>query len=109
MSVETFKKIIGETSLTDSQLEVLLERATKLAVNHFWWKEDDEPQSDDVDKFVNRYEFEIYDIAKAMIESDARDGMKEFTELGVTRRWESGGDKAVQTALSAIPVQTYVW
>ena len=109
MSVETFKKIIGETSLTDSQLEVLLERAKKLAVNHFWWKEDDEPQSDDVDKFVNRYEFEIYDIAKAMIESDSRDGMKEFTELGVTRRWESGGDKAISDALAAIPVQTYVW
>ena len=109
MSIETFKKIIGSTSLTDEQIEVLLERAKKLAVNHYWWKEDDEPQSDDIEKFVNRYEYEIYDVAKAMYESASRDGMVQFTELGVTRRWESGGDKAVTNALSAIPVQTYVW
>lgn len=109
MSIETFKKIIKSTSLTDEQLEVLLDRAKKLAVNHFWWKEDDEPQSDEIDKFVNRYEYEIYDVAKAMYECSSRDGMKQFTELGVTRVWESGGDKAVTDALSAIPVQTYVW
>lgn len=109
MSIETFKKIIGETSLTDAQLEVMLERAKKLAINHHWWKEDDEPQGDDIDKFVNRYEFEIYDIAKAIIDNDAREGMKEYSELGVTRVWESGGNKSLNDALSAIPVQTYVW
>lgn len=109
MNIEIFKKIIGNTSLTDEQIEILLERAKKLAVNHYWWKEDDDPQSDDIDKFVCRYEYEIYDVAKAMYESSSRDGMVQFTELGVTRRWESGGDKAINDALSAIPVQTYVW
>lgn len=109
MSVETFRKIIGNTSLTDEQLEIMLERAKKLAVNHYWWKEDDEPLDEDIDKFVNRYEYEIYDVAKAMYESSSREGMKQFTELGVTRIWENGGDKAIANALSAIPVQTYVW
>lgn len=109
MNIETFKKIIGSTSLTDEQIEVLLERAKKLAVNHYWWKEDEEPQSDEIDKFVRRYEYEIYDVAKSMYESASRDGMKQFSELGVTRVWESGGDKAIEKALSAIPVQTYVW
>lgn len=109
MSIETFKKIYPNTSLTDEQIEVLLERAKKLAVNHFWWKEDDEPQSDDIEKFVNRYEYEIYDVAIAINSSASRDGMKQFTELGVTRVWENGGEKAIANALSAIPVQTYVW
>lgn len=109
MSIETFKKIIGNTSLTDEQIEVMLERAKRLAVNHFWWKEDDEPQSDDIDRFVNRYEFEIYDVAKAMYESSSREGMKQFSELGVTRVWENGGDEIVNKALNAIPVNTYVW
>ena len=109
MSVETFKKIIGNTSLSDEQLEVLLERAKRLAINHFWWKEDDEPLDDDIERFVNRYEYEIYDIAKAMCESSSRDGMKEFTELGVRRVWESGGDEAVVKAINAIPTNTYVW
>ena len=109
MSIETFKKILKNTSLDDEQLEVMLERAKKLAVNHFWWREDDEPLDEDIEKFVNRYEFEIYDIAKAISENDSREGMVAFTELGVTRRWESGGDKAIQDALSAIPTNTYVW
>lgn len=109
MSVETFKKIYPNTSLTDEQIEVLLDRAVKLSVNHYWWKEDDEPQSDDIDKFVSRYEYEIYDVANAINASASRDGMKQFTELGVTRVWESGGDEAIKKALSAIPVQTYVW
>ena len=109
MSIETFKKIIGNTSLSDEQLEVLLERAKRLAINHFWWKEDDEPLDEEIEKFVNRYEFEIYDIGKAMCESSSREGMKEFTELGVRRVWESGGDEAVTKAINAIPTNTYVW
>ena len=109
MNIETFKKILKDTSLDDEQLEIMLDRAKKIAVNHFWWREDDEPLESDIERFVNKYEFEIYDIAKAMHESASRDGMKQFTELGVTRIWDSGGDKAVQDAINVIPVNTYVW
>ena len=109
LNVETFKAILGNTSLTDEQLEVMLERAKRKAINHYWWKEDDNPTDDDIENFTSRYEYEIYDLAKAMIDVDSRDGLKQFSELGVTRVWESGGDKTLENALNAIPVQTYVW
>jgi len=109
MNVETFKTILGETSLTDEQLEVMLERAKRKAVNHFYWKEDDIPTDEEIERFVDRYEYEIYDLAKATIESAMRGGLKQFSELGVTRIWESGGDQEVENALNAIPVQTYVY
>lgn len=109
MSVETFKAILGETTLTDEQLETLLRRAQSKAINHYWWKEDDNPTDEDKENFINRYEYEIYDLAKTIIESASRNGLKKFSELGVTREWESGGDKAIEESLSAIPVQTYVW
>ncbi len=109
MNVETFKTIIGDTTLTDEQLVVLLERAKRKAINHYWWKEDDTPTDDEIENFIDRYEFEIYDVAKTIIDSASRDGLKRFSELGVTREWESGGDKAIEDALSQIPVQTYVW
>lgn len=109
LNIETFKTILGETSYTDEQLKVLLERAKRKAVNHFWWKEDDNPTDEQIENFTDRYEFEIYDLAKTVIDVAIRDGLKEFSELGVRRVWESGGNKAVEDALSAIPVQTYVW
>lgn len=109
MNVQTFRTIIGETSYSDEQLEVLLERAKRKAINHFWWKEDDEPTDEQKENFISRYEYEIYDIAKTIVECASRNGMKQFTELGVTRVWDSGGDKAIEEALNQIPVQTYVW
>ena len=109
MNVEILRQIINDSSLTDEQLEVMLTRATRKAVNHYFWKEDDIPTEEQVEKFCERYEYEIYDVAKAMYSGDSRGGMKSFTELGVQRVWESGGDKAVDNALSAIPTQTYVW
>ena len=109
MSVETFKVILGETSLTDEQLEIMLERAKRKAINHYFWREDDIPTDEDKENFIDRYEYEIYDLAKTVIEVASRNGLKQFSELGVTRIWESGGDKAVDDALSSIPVQTYVW
>jgi hypothetical protein len=109
MSVETFKVILGETSLTDEQLEIMLERAKRKAINHYFWREDDNPTDEEIENFIDRYEYEIYDLAKTVISVASRNGLKQFSELGVTRVWESGGDKEVEDALSAIPVQTYVW
>lgn len=109
MNIETFKTILGETSFTDEQLEVLLERAKRKALNHFFWKSDDEPLEEEKENFINRYEYEIYDLAKTVIDVAKRDGLKEFSELGVTRIWASGGDKEIEDALSQIPVKTYVW
>jgi len=109
MSVETFKVILGETSLTDEQLEIMLERAKRKAINHYFWREDDNPTDEEIENFIDRYEYEIYDLAKTIISVASRNGLKQFSELGVTRVWESGGDKEVEDALSAIPVQTYVW
>lgn len=109
MSVETFKAILGETSLTDEQLEIMLERAKRKAINHYFWREDDNPTDEEIENFIDRYEYEIYDLAKTVISVASRNGLKQFSELGVTRVWESGGDKEVEDALSAIPVQTYVW
>lgn len=109
LNVETFRVILGETSYTDEELEVLLNRAQRKAVNHHWWKTDDEPTEDEIENFTNRYEYEIYDYAKAVIDVAARNGLKQFSELGVNRVWETGGDKALETAISAIPVKTYVW
>ena len=109
MSLETFKTILGETTLTDEQLQVMLDRATRKAINHYFWKSDDNPTDEEKENFINRYEYEIYDLAKTIIESASRNGMILFTELGVTRRWESGGDKTIESALNQIPVKTYVW
>lgn len=109
MNVETFKTILGETSFTDEQLEVLLERAVRKALNHFFWKSDDNPTDDEKENFINRYEYEIYDLAKTVIDVSKREGLKEFSELGVTRVWQSSGNKEVEDCLSQIPVKTYVW
>ena len=108
MSIETFRTILGKEDITDEELEVLLKRATRKAINHFYWKEDDIPTEEQEENFIDRYEYEIYDLAKTMYSVAKRDGLKMFSELGVTREWETGGDKSVERALSAIPVQTYV-
>lgn len=109
MNIETFKSILKDTSLTDDQLLILLERAKRKAINHYWWKVDDNPTDDEIENFIDRYEFEIYDVAKTIYDTSSRDGLKKFSELGVTREWDSGGDKAIEDALSQIPTKTYVW
>lgn len=108
MSIDILKTIIGESDLTDEQLAVLLDRAKKKAVNHYFWQVDDNPTEEEKEAFYDRYEYEIYDVAKAMVESDSRDGLKRYVELGVTREWETGGEKAIEGALSAIIPKTYV-
>lgn len=109
MNVETFRTILGETSYTDEQLNVLLERAKRKAINHFWWKSDDEPTDEEKENFINRYEYEIYDLAKTVVDVAQRGGLKEFSELGVTRVWQSNGSKEVEDCLSQIPRKTYIW
>ena len=109
LNVETFKTILGDNSYTDEQLEILLDRAKRKAVNHYWWKSDDNPTDEEIENFTNRYEYEIYDLAKTVISVASRDGLKQFSELGVTRVWETGGDKTIENALSQIPVKTYAW
>lgn len=109
MNIETFKLILGDTSMTDEQLEALLERAKRLAINHHWWKEDDDPTDEEIENFINRYAYEIYDVAKTIVDVAKRDGLKQFSELGVTRVWQTGGDKAIETSLDKIPTKTYVW
>ena len=103
MSIETFKLLIGETSYTDEQLMVLLERAKRMAINHYWWKEDDIPTNEEVENFIERYEFEIYDLAKTVIESAQRGGLKQFSELGVTRVWQTTGSKDIEDSLKPRP------
>lgn len=109
VNVETFRAVLGETSKTDEELQLILDRTIRKAVNHHFWKSDDEPTEDEIENFTNRYEYEIYDIAKTTIDNAQRGGLKQFSELGVTRVWESGGDTAIETALSQIPTKTYVW
>lgn len=109
MNIETLRKIIGDDSLTDDQLEIMLQRAVKIAVNHYFWGEDDNPTEEEIDNFCCRYEFEIYDLAKAVYEADSREGLKEFTELGVTRVWEGKSEESISSVLASIPVKTYVW
>ena len=108
MSIDILKTIIGDSELTDEQLAVLLDRAKKKAVNHYFWQSDDNPTEDEKEAFYDRYEYEIYDVAQAMVDSDSRDGLKRYVELGVTREWETGGEKAIEGALSAIIPKTYV-
>lgn len=109
MDIETFKTILGDAALTDAQLDIVLDRAKRKAINHYWWKSDDIPTEEEIDNFVERYEYEIYDLAKTVIEVSQRQGLKQFSELGVTRVWETGGDKAIEAAISQIPVKTYIW
>ena len=54
------------------------------------------------------YEFEIYDLAKAINSDDARGGLVSHTELGVTRNWGQTGKKDIELALAKIPPKTYV-
>ena len=109
LNIETFKSVLGETSASDKQLETLLERAKRKAINHYWWKTDDTPTDEEIENFINRYEYEIYDLAKTVLDVASRNGLKQFSELGVTRVWGVDGDTAIENALGELPVKTYVY
>ena len=108
MDIQTFKTVLGDNSISDDDATVLLNRAKKKAANHYFWQSDDRPSEDELNAFYDRYEYEIYDVGKAFVDNDSRDGLKRYVELGITREWESGGEKAIEEALSAIIPKTYV-
>lgn len=108
-SVETLKTVLKETSYSDEQLEALLERAKRKAINHFFWRTDDNPTDEEIENFINRYEYEIYDLVATIVDVASRNGLKQFSELGVTRVWGVDGDTAIEKTLNEIPVKTYVY
>lgn len=108
MDSTTAALIINDDTLTDEQLEVLLLRAQALAINHYFWKLDDTPTDDEKEAFLAKYEYEIYDVAKAMNSDDARDGLTSHTELGISRTWGETGKESIGKALASIPRKAYV-
>ena len=108
MDLNTARTIIGDSSLSDDEVSVLLLKAKKLAKNHYFWHPEDNPTDDELNGFYERYEFEIYDIAKSISQSDARGGLTEFSELGVTRRWGKTGTESINASVAAIQPKTYI-
>lgn len=108
MDVSIARAIIKNNNLSDSDIAILVIQAQKKAANHHFWKSDDNPTEEELQKFYDRYEMEIYDLARAMQSSVARDGLISFSELGVSRSWGETGQKSVESALSSIPPKTYV-
>ena len=107
MDTKLLKVILDDETLTDEQIAVLLVKAQKQAANQHFWADDDIP-TEELERFYNRYEFEIYDLAKAINSDDARGGLVSHTELGVTRNWGQTGKKDIELALAKIPPKTYV-
>lgn len=85
MDAKLLKIILDDETLTDEQIAVLLVKAQKQAANQHFWADDDIPTEAELERFYNRYEFEIYDLAKAINSDDARGGLVSHTELGVGR------------------------
>lgn len=107
MDIRTAKVIIDDPTLTDDKLSVLLLKAQKSALNHYFWKLDTPPTNEQTEAFLTKFEFEIYDVAKAMNSDDARGGEVSHSELGITRTWGETGKQTIDKALSAIPRKAY--
>lgn len=108
LDANVLKVILDDETLTDSQIAVLLTRAKRQAANQHFWADFDNPTEEELEQFYDRYEFEIYDLAKAVNSDDSRDGLVSHTELGVARNWGQTGKKDIEAALSKIPPKTYV-
>jgi len=108
VDLNTARTIIGDADLTNDELTVLLLKARRLAANHYFWAPDDNPTEKQLNNFYDRYEFEIYDVAKEVHSGDSRQGLTSHTELGITMTWGKTGKESVDSALSAIPTKTYV-
>lgn len=107
MDIGIAKAIIDDATLTDEKLSVLLLKAQRLALNHYFWKLDRPVTDEQKDMFLTKYEFEIYDVARAINKDDARDGEVSHTELGITRQWGETGKQTIDKALSAISRKAY--
>lgn len=108
MDFETAKKIVNDSTLSDDDLSILILKAQSEAINHYFWKLDDIPTETQKEAFLSKYEFEIYDIVKAMNADDARGGLVSHTELGITRQWGESGSVTIQNAISKIPRKAYL-
>ena len=108
MNIGVLEEILNDETLTCNQITILLEKAKKQAANQHFWADFDNPTEEELEQFYNRYEYEIYDLAKAINSDDARDGLVSHTELGTTRNWGQTGKKDIEIALSKIPPKTYV-
>lgn len=108
MDLNTAKLVIGDSSMSDDEVSVLLLKAKRLAQNQYFWHPEDQPTDDELDAFYERYEFEICSIAREIKSSDARGGLTAFSELGVSRTWGKTGTESISSALAAIPCKSYV-
>ena len=109
MDVSMFIKLMG-SDMTEEDANILLQRAARLAINWYWWGANDKPTEEEIEDFLGKYEFEIYDVAKAMQSDADHDGEISHTELGITRVWsKSDNQTVVDKALSALPRKTYFW
>lgn len=108
MNLAVARVLIDDNTLTDDDLSILILKAQKEALNHYFWKMDDIPTEKQKAAFCEKYEYEIYDIARAMNSDAARDGLTSHTELGVSRTWGESGRESVDKALATIPKKAYV-
>lgn len=108
MDVNSARLIIQDETLTDANIASLLLRAKSKAKNHHFWRDGDNPTEEELEAFYNRYEIEIYELAKSMYDADSRDGLVSYSELGVSRSWGKSGSQTIEDALSLIPPKTYI-
>ena len=59
MDAKLLKVILDDETLTDEQIAVLLVKAQKQAANQHFWADDDIPTEAELERFYNRYEFEM--------------------------------------------------
>ena len=107
ISFDKFKAILNNAEMSDADVLILFEKAKREALNYHYWRMGDYPTAEEQQFFFDKYEFEIYDVGRAIDAGTGRDGQIQHTELGITRVWESTGQE-VRTALSAIPRKVYV-
>ena len=107
ISFDKFKSILNNPELSDAEVLTLFEKAKRDAINYHYWRAGDYPTADEQADFFDKYEYEIYDVGKAISAGADRDGQIQHTELGITRVWEGTGAE-VRTALTAIPRRAYV-
>ena len=107
ISFDKFKSFLSNAELNDDNVLRLFEKAKREAIARHWWRSGDWPTAEEQAWFFDKYEYEIYEVGKAISDGADRDGQILHTELGVTREWESTG-QTVSSALSTIPAKVYI-